>query len=55
MGRELEDAFMHIPKYIPRESQLFLGPEVLERHLGQEIRQAVASYLNRGIICLDEH
>lgn len=37
VGRELEDAFMHIPKYIPRESHLFLGPEVIVRHLGQEM------------------
>lgn len=37
VGRELEDAFMHIPKYIPRESQLFLGPEIIVRHLGQEM------------------
>jgi len=36
IGRELEDAFMDIRKYIPKESQLFLGPEVIVRYLGQE-------------------
>lgn len=37
VGRELEDAFMYIPKYIPKETQIFLGPELIVRHSGQEM------------------
>lgn len=37
VGRELENAFMHLSKYVPRDNQLFLIPEVIVRHLGQEM------------------